>query len=205
MHFRFSVSIIFLFGLITVFDNIVSVVDSAIVIDTGHGIPKAVNRHRGLAPFMNEKVDPIALKKRNIEFLRSIVVSENDTVVEANDSDTVSGNRRDLLEDEQILDPASNHTANKQPPTRRSAHERITRGLALQKRLQLHEFVNDSLHAFAEFLESQDTSLDSTDKNTTTTDTEPLVPEPAGPSKCSTAACKVVTLITSIVNNNIDF
>jgi hypothetical protein len=150
MRFFYSVNIILLFGFMA---------DSSVVI-------KNTMKQRELAD--------ASLKFQNsIQFLGSVNVSD---VVSADDfgNNVVVGDRRDLSD----AGDQENSTVIPEirlPPARRHLQTRRS----LQHRLQLHEFVNDSLHEFADFLSKRDllddlvVSGDLVNTTTTTTTTTP--------------------------------
>ena len=159
-----------------VFFCIVFVADSSVVI-------KNTMKQRELAD--------ASLKFQNsIQFLGSVNVSD---VVSADDfgNNVVVGDRRDLSN----AGDQENTTAIPEirlPPARRHLQTRRS----LQHRLQLHEFVNDSLHEFADFLSKRDlVDVDDPVNSTTTTTT------PSSDKKCETSACKVVDLVLRFLNN----
>jgi hypothetical protein len=139
-----------------------------------------------------------SLKFQNsIQFLGSVNVSD---VVSADDfgNNVVVGDRRDLSD----AGDQENSTVIPEirlPPARRHLQTRRS----LQHRLQLHEFVNDSLHEFADFLSKRDLLDDlvvSGDLVNTTTTTTTTTPQNSD-KKCETSACKVVDLVLRFLNN----
>ena len=167
---------------------VVGVVGSSVVVHMDQGVRKAPMRHRSLA-------DASFKYQNSIRFLESVNVSN---VVSADDfdkSNIVVGDRRNLSD---ASDP-ENTTAIPEirlPPARRHLQTRRS----LQHRLQLHEFVNDSLHEFADFLSKRDLlddpAIPGVLANTTTTTTTPSTDK-----KCETSACKVVDLVLRFLNH----
>lgn len=169
MRFFYSVNIILLFGFVA---------DSSVVI-------KNTMKQRELA-------DASFKFQNSIQFLGSVNVSD---VVSADDfgNNVVVGDRRNLSD----AGDQENTTAIPEirlPPARRHLQTRRS----LQHRLQLHEFVNDSLHEFADFLSKRDLVDVDDPVNSTTTTTTTI---PSSDKKCETSACKVVDLVLRFLNN----
>ena len=183
MRFCYSVNIILLFGF-------VGLAGTSVVMHMDQGVRKNPMRQRGLA-------DASFKYQNSIRFLESVNVSD---VVSADDfdkSNIVVGDRRNLSD----AGSEENTTAIPEirlPPARRHLQTRRS----LQHRLQLHEFVNDSLHEFADFLSKRDLLDDPSVPsdlvvNTTTTTTT----TPSSDKKCETSACKVVDLVLRFLNH----
>ena len=182
MRFCYSVSIILF---------VVGVVGSSVVVHMDQGVRKAPTRQRGLA-------DASFKYQNSIRFLESVNVSD---VVSADDfdkSNIVVGDRRNLSD----AGVPENTTATPEirlPPARRHLQTRRS----LQHRQQLHEFVNDSLHEFADFLSKRDLLDDPAIPgdlvNTTVAASTNLTP--STDKKCETSACKVVDLVLRFLNH----